>query len=153
MPGARKPSAGSAIIEHGHLVSDQQHRTAGCGLLSGRVERGSVHYAATEVGSTYIAVDRGVRVVSVIPTRMGDGELLRLRHAGLFEPPSLATFEEAVDLARSGVDAVVLADLWDTDQLDACEACGPQRIERLRRLNVAGGSQPAVTCAECPASP
>jgi hypothetical protein len=42
--------------------------------------------------------------------------------------------------------------LWDAARLPACEHCRLQRIERLRRLNVAGRPEPRIACAWCDAA-
>ena len=95
------------------------------------------------------AVERGAAVVSIIPVRGGNGEMQRLQAAGHFTPPTLAQLESALDACLPLGRAVITVDLWDAERLPACEACGPARIERLRRINVSGRGDARVECAKC----
>ena len=45
--------------------------------------------------------------------------------------------------------AVVTADLWDAQRLDACHACRPSRLERMRLWNETGVVEPPVACHVC----
>jgi radical SAM enzyme (TIGR01210 family) len=95
------------------------------------------------------AVARGAAVVAIIPVRGGNGELERLQSLGLFAPPTLRQLEDALDRCLTLGSAVVTADLWDIHQLAPCDGCRDARVERLRRVNVAGRSEPRVECREC----
>jgi hypothetical protein len=95
------------------------------------------------------AVERGASVVSIIPVRGGNGEIERLQALGHFAPPTLSQLEAAVDRCLQFTRTVVTADLWDVDQLSACERCRSERIERLRRLNVVGRQEPRIACTIC----
>ena len=95
------------------------------------------------------AVSRGAAVVSIIPVRGGNGEMERLRALGEFTPPTLAQLEAALDASFGFGDTVVTADLWDVEQLPACEACRPRRIERLARINRSGRTEAAIGCDVC----
>ena len=88
-------------------------------------------------------------VVSIIPVRGGNGELERLQALGLFTPPTLVQLEEAVDLCLQFTSVVVTGDLWDVERLTSCESCAPERIERLRHINVTGRAQPRIACTVC----
>jgi hypothetical protein len=101
------------------------------------------------VRSVEYAVRRGASVVSIIPVRGGNGELERLQSLGLFTPPTLSQLEAALDRCLTFAPAVVAADLWDAERLVDCSACGPARIDRLRRINVTGHPAPARTCSVC----
>jgi radical SAM enzyme (TIGR01210 family) len=101
------------------------------------------------VRSAEYAVSRGASVVSIIPVRGGNGELERLQSSGLFTPPTLAQLESALDRCLTFAPAVVTADLWDVERLVDCLACGVSRIERLRRINLTGRPEPAITCPVC----
>lgn len=99
------------------------------------------------------AVDRGARIVSIIPVRGGNGELERLEALGEFSPPTLAQLEDALDAGlECARDAVVTADLWDAERLPGCARCRAARIARLARVNVTGRAEPRVACAECTAA-
>jgi radical SAM enzyme (TIGR01210 family) len=98
------------------------------------------------------AVERGASVVSIIPVRNGNGELERLQALGHFTPPTLLQLEDALDGCLQFTSAVVTADLWDEERLVACAHCRSARIERLRRLNTTGHSEPRIACNMCGAA-
>ncbi|HKP15188.1 MAG TPA: hypothetical protein VJT85_03960 [Gemmatimonadaceae bacterium] len=97
------------------------------------------------------AVARGAAVVSIIPVRGGNGEMERLRALGEFTPPTLSQLEAALDASLSLGGSVVTADLWDVEQLPACEVCRARRIERLARINLTGRAEPRIACDVCAA--
>jgi len=101
------------------------------------------------VRSVEYAVERGASIVSIIPLRGGNGEMERLQSIGEFVPPTLAQLEETIERCSEFRDSVVTADLWDIERLPACDNCRNQRVERLARLNIAGGVQPSVICDQC----
>jgi radical SAM enzyme (TIGR01210 family) len=118
---------------------------------------GAPHVPADEsvewtVRSVEHAVDRGAAFVAIIPVRGGNGEMERLRGLGQFMPPTLSQLEESLDRSLRHTSSVVTADLWDAGRLPACEHCRSQRIERLRRLNIAGRPEPRDACAMCDAA-
>jgi radical SAM enzyme (TIGR01210 family) len=104
---------------------------------------------AWTVRTVEYAVQRSASVVSIIPVRGGNGELERLQALGHFTPPTLSQLEAAVDACSRYTSAVVTADLWDVLRLPACEHCRPDRIERLRLMNLTGHPGPRIACAEC----
>ena len=87
--------------------------------------------------SVEFSFERGCGIVSLIPTRMGNGALEELHRRGDFAPPSLHTLEESLALAFASrpPDRILLADLWDADSLPAPACCRAARIERLRSMN------------------
>lgn len=101
------------------------------------------------VRSAEYAAQRGATIVSIIPVRGGNGEMERLASLGLFTPPTLCQLESALDRCLDLTDTVVTADLWDVERLPACAECRASRIERLRRLNLTGTSEPPVRCDSC----
>lgn len=99
--------------------------------------------------SVEYAVERGASIISIIPVRGGNGEMERLEESGAFTPPTLSQLEEVLEECLQFTSAVVTADLWDAERLSACEHCRPERIERLRRMNVTGLAESPVTCSGC----
>ena len=97
------------------------------------------------------AVLRGASVVAVIPVRGGNGEMERLESLGYFTPPTLSGLEDVLDRCLQFASAVITVDLWDAERLVKCDACGPVRVERLRRINLTGRAEPRITCAVCDA--
>ena len=108
---------------------------------------------AWTVRSVEYAVERGAAVVSIIPVRGGNGEMERLQALGEFTPPALSQLEDALDDALRFTGTVVTADLWDAEQLPACDRCRSERIERLRRINLSGRSEARLACAVCECNP
>ena len=101
------------------------------------------------VRSVEHALNVGADVVSLIPMRGGDGELRRLEDEGLLVPPSLETFERAMEECLGLGRDVVLADLWDVEAMPQCVACGPRRIAHLREMHRTGQAGPRVRCNRC----
>jgi len=99
----------------------------------------TVEYAAT----------RGAGRIAVIPVRGGNGELERLQALGEFVPPTLAQLETALEQCLALAATAVTADVWDMDRLPACERCRPERVARIKRMNLCGRLEPAVHCPEC----
>src|SRR6185369_12913046 len=97
------------------------------------------------------AAKAGAAVVSLLPTRGGNGALEALAEQGRFAPPRLATLEDAFD-ASSREGARVLADTWDLDAFSDCPACFPARRDRLARMNLSQRVEPRVACTSCSTS-
>ena len=108
---------------------------------------------AWAVRSVEYAVARGATRVAIIPVRGGNGELDRLQQLGAFAPPTLAQLEDALEQCSAITAAAITADLWDADRLPACEECRPQRIARIRAMNLSpppGSRLPTpVSCSQC----
>ena len=93
----------------------------------------------------------GAAVVSLLPTRGGNGSLEALAGEGRFAPPSLSTLEETFD--RSLHEGTrVLADTWDLEAFSGCPACFPARRDRIVRMNLAQRAEPRVVCTSCSTS-
>lgn len=121
-------------------------------VLLGAPWVGAGEAVSSTVRTVEYAVERGASVVSIIPVRGGNGEMERLQTAGHFDPPNLLQLEAALDGCVQFAPAVVTADLWDIEQLPACEHCGFARTERLHRLNASGRAEPRVECLVCGAA-
>ena len=96
-------------------------------------EEESLHWACRSVE---FAFDCGASVVSLIPTRAGNGALDALAERGEFSPPGLAAVEDALAFGLSLERGRVLADLWDLERLRRCARCFEPRAERLRAMNL-----------------
>lgn len=101
------------------------------------------------------AFEAGACVVSLIPTRTGNGALDALKDEGLFRPPRLADLEQALAASLPEPRGRVFADLWDLGRFADCDACLPARRERLQLMNfrqVPGVSVPCELCGHGVAS-
>lgn len=87
--------------------------------------------------SVDVALDEGARVVSVIPTRAGNGALDALAATDDFAPPSLESLEDVLDhgLSLHG-NGVVMIDLWDLDRWARGAPDFAARRERLEHMNL-----------------
>ena len=88
--------------------------------------------------SVEFAFASGADVVSLIPTRPGNGALDRLARAGLFTPPTLTLFEDAVDAASAlrPPGGRVFADLWDLKRFCDDPATFEAREARMAAMNL-----------------
>lgn len=102
------------------------------------------------------AAAHGVRHVSIVPTRPGNGTLDALAEQGRFATPNAALVEQAADSfvdqsARTMHGAertLVTVDLWDFGRLGGtCASCMTARRDRLGRMNLAQRSEPRVPIA------
>ena len=91
----------------------------------------------------------GASVVSLVPTRPGNGAMEAFAAAGLFRAPNLddieRTFTLALKHARGG--GRVFVDLWDIDRFTHCECCRAPRRDRLQAMNLGQRVLPSITCA------
>lgn len=92
------------------------------------------------------AFDCGATVVSLIPTRAGNGALEALTAEGQFSPPRLVTLEAAHEHGIRQQRGRAFADLWDLERFATCPQCLPARKERLRRMNLEQVVLPRVEC-------
>jgi radical SAM enzyme (TIGR01210 family) len=96
-----------------------------------------------------VALDSGATVVSIVPTRSGNGALDALQDAGDFETPTLEGLEAALAYGVAVGRGRVFADLWDVERLRVCAACFPRRVERLRQMNRSQDLPPPLACGAC----
>lgn len=98
------------------------------------------------------AFDHGAEHVTVIPLRVGNGEIERLRDAGVWRPPTLGEIEQAATrcLALEPSAGVASVDLWDLQVFAACDACLDARRARLDAANLSGRADaPPTVCRSC----
>jgi radical SAM enzyme (TIGR01210 family) len=104
------------------------------------------------IQSIDVAFASGASVVSLVPTRSGNGAMERLAAADLFREPSLGDVERslAIGLAAAGGRGRVFVDLWGLQRFAFCPACFERRKTRLHTMNLAQTvSAPAAACARC----
>jgi archaeosine synthase beta-subunit len=104
------------------------------------------------VRSAHFAGGCGVRHISLIPVRGGNGALEWLAARQQFAPPQAASLESALErsLACTPQTTVVTADLWDWERLQGhCTQCMAARRARLERMHRLQKPQPRSlpTCA------
>jgi radical SAM enzyme (TIGR01210 family) len=101
------------------------------------------------VKSADFAYASGAEVVSLIPTRAGNGALDRLREASEFAAPRLPTLEGALEVVLERRQGRVFADTWDLEQFSTCAACFEQRRQRLHQMNRQQIVLPRIDCRLC----
>jgi len=104
---------------------------------------------AWAVKSAEFAFDRGAAVVSLIPTRSGNGAMDRLRESGEFVPPRLSNLEQAQEQALNLRRGRVFADTWDLARLSQCRSCLEKRRQRLHIVNLTQQPQVRMECPDC----
>ncbi len=93
------------------------------------------------------AMEQGATAAVLIPTRGGNGAMEELMVSGQFEPPSLETLEAAMEYGLSLKAGRVFADLWGLSE--RCAYCHPQRLARLRQMNLQQVFLDKISCARC----
>jgi uncharacterized Fe-S cluster-containing MiaB family protein len=104
---------------------------------------------AWAVKSTRFAFECGVGVVSLIPTRPGNGAMEKLIESGDFSPPRLSTLERALEEALVLQGGRVFADTWNLELFSSCGSCLRDRERRLQRMNLEQRVLPPVACPAC----
>ncbi len=99
-----------------------------------------------------VAFANGASVVSLVPTRQGNGALDALAAGGLFRSPPLDDIEGSLDAAHRahGGRGRLFVDLWDLERFATCPRCFAVRRQRLHDMNLAQRILPAVPCDACP---
>jgi radical SAM enzyme (TIGR01210 family) len=95
------------------------------------------------------AFDCGAIVVSLIPTRSGNGALDELAKRDQFAPPRLVTLETALAYGLALGRGRVFADLWDVEKFSSCSACFAGRVERLQQMNLRQILPAQIQCPKC----
>ena len=90
----------------------------------------------------------GATVVSLIPTRAGNGTLEDLESEGWFHAPSLGDIERSFDLAltHAAHHGRVFVDVWDVDRFGRCPDCLEARRARLHAMNLEQHVLPPHAC-------
>ena len=95
------------------------------------------------------AFEFGSAVVSLIPTRSGNGSMDELGRAGVFVEPKLRVLEAGLEYGLGLRRGRVFADLWDLGRFSQCADCFERRRERLGRMNLSQQVEPRITCEAC----
>jgi radical SAM enzyme (TIGR01210 family) len=104
------------------------------------------------VKSAEFAFSCGASVVTLIPTRAGNGAMERLQQTGEFTPPSLSLLERALEITLNLRTERVFADTWDLERFSDCPMCLEKRRERLHSINLSQSVLPAIDCSACRAA-
>jgi radical SAM enzyme (TIGR01210 family) len=93
----------------------------------------------------------GATIVSLVPTRAGNGAMEALSTLGLFRTPALADVERSIELALIHADGRgrVFVDLWDLERFAACPHCLSARRRRLHSMNLDQQTAPPMQCPIC----
>jgi radical SAM enzyme (TIGR01210 family) len=101
------------------------------------------------VESARFAFSCGADVVSLIPTRAGNGAMDALAALGEFSPPKLETLESSQEAVLALEMGRVFADTWDLSAFSTCSHCLDQRRERLEGINLGQAVRARVHCESC----
>jgi radical SAM enzyme (TIGR01210 family) len=93
------------------------------------------------------AFEAGSNVVSLIPTRAGNGALEELISKGEFCEPGLCDLEAAQEFGLRLKAGRVFADTWDIERFSKCSNCCAARGERLDRMNLSQTIEARVECS------
>jgi radical SAM enzyme (TIGR01210 family) len=102
-----------------------------------------------------VAFACGAGVVSLVPTRSGNGAMEALTAAGEFRQPHLADIERSVNAAFSRVTSQeprarrVFVDVWDLHRFADCPQCVDARRGRLHAMNLEQRVLPPIACPHC----
>ena len=99
--------------------------------------------------SVDFAFECGASVVSLIPTRAGNGAMDELAKHGEFSPPTLDALEAASAYGLTLRRGRVFADIWDLEKISTCHSCYPQRRDRLLQMNFQQQIPTPVACSVC----
>ena len=93
----------------------------------------------------------GASVVSLVPTRPGNGAIDALADEGAFRVPDLDDIERsfAVTIDHARHRGRVFVDVWDLERFATCSSCLAARRDRLEAMNLAQrflASQPCPAC-------
>ena len=101
------------------------------------------------VKSAAFAFTFGAKVVSLIPTRAGNGAMDKLMTTGEFAPPRLGTLEKALEQTLKLNAGRVFVDTWDLKTFSKCPVCFEKRRQRLHAMNLSQTILPTVDCQAC----
>jgi hypothetical protein len=88
-------------------------------------------------------------VVTLIPTRGGNGAIEAIANEGWFQPVTIEDLENAFDAVLPASRGRVFADTWDLHRFSRCTACIDRRRDRLTAMNLTQRILPRAACASC----
>jgi archaeosine synthase beta-subunit len=92
----------------------------------------------------------GASVVSLIPTRPGNGALEALASDEAFRVPRLEDIDRSLELGLEiGRDGRLFVDLWDLRRFADCQECFEARRARLHAMNLEQRVLSRPPCADC----
>jgi radical SAM enzyme (TIGR01210 family) len=97
------------------------------------------------------ALTCGASVVSLVPTRSGNGTVEALADENAFRSPTLVDIERSAALAQTHAEGRgrIFVDIWDLERFAPCAACLGVRRARLQAINLEQSMQPTYECAAC----
>lgn len=103
------------------------------------------------LNSVDAAFSCGASVVTLVPTRSGNGTIEALAQAGLFQAPDVADIERsfALALTHAASRARVFVDCWDLERFTHCPSCFTARRDRLHQMNLEQRLVPELSCQAC----
>jgi radical SAM enzyme (TIGR01210 family) len=98
-----------------------------------------------------VALSCGATVVSLVPTRPGNGAMEAVTADGDFRAPRLDDIERSLELAqgRSRHRGRIFVDLWDLEGFASCPHCFEARRQRLHAMNLEQRLLPRHSCPNC----
>jgi archaeosine synthase beta-subunit len=98
-----------------------------------------------------VAFSCGASVVSLIPSRSGNGALEALAAEGAFREPRLEDIERGLEsaLAVQPDRGRIFVDLWDLQRCSPCPHCFEARRARLHAINLEQRLFPRPSCTVC----
>ena len=105
------------------------------------------HWLARSIDAAF---DCGASVISLVPTRSGNGTLEALGSRA-FIPPTLDDIERSLTLAlhQANSRGRVFVDLWDLNRFASCGDCQAERTARLHQMNLTQQVLPGHVCGAC----
>ena len=98
-----------------------------------------------------VSFANGATIVSLVPTRAGNGAMDELSNLGSFRAPTLADIERSSELALIHADGRgrVFVDLWGLERFAACPHCLASVRRRLHSMNLDQLIAPPLPCPIC----
>jgi len=98
-----------------------------------------------------VSFESGASVVSLVPTRAGNGAIDQFVNLGLFRTPVLDDIERSIELSlvHARGRGRVFVDLWDLERFASCPQCLASRRKRLHAMNLQQHVVPQLGCSAC----